>query len=161
MDFFGIGGLELIAILVVALLVLGPERLVDVARQAGKWWREAQMAVRTMADAATTKLDEEPKRTAPPRGPVSSPEDAVARASDPAPATEPTDVRPDSRPPSAPDSASRRGTLHAPEPSPANDDLPDGSRPADPDAASRRGTLHAPEPSPGDDDVPTEPPRNG
>ena len=80
MDFFGIGGLELVGTLVIALLVLGPERMVDMARQAGKWWREAQRAVRTMADAATTKLDEEqPKRNAPPRDPVPGPEDTVAR----------------------------------------------------------------------------------
>jgi Sec-independent protein translocase protein TatA len=82
MEFFGIGGFELIGILVVALLVLGPERMVDVARTAGKWWREAQLAVRTMADAATTKLDEEPpskRRSAPPSDPIPSPEDSVAR----------------------------------------------------------------------------------
>jgi Sec-independent protein translocase protein TatA len=81
MEIFGIGGFELIGILVVALLVLGPERMVDVARTAGKWWREAQLAVRTMADAATTKLDEEApsKRSAPPRDPIPSPEDAVSR----------------------------------------------------------------------------------
>ena len=81
MDIFGIGGPELFAVLIVALLVLGPERMVDMARQTGKWWRDAQLMVRTLADAATTKLDEEVanKDNSPPRDPVPGPEDAVAR----------------------------------------------------------------------------------
>lgn len=79
MDIFGIGGPELLVIMVVMLLVLGPERMVDFARQAGKMWREAQLAVRSMADAATAKLDEEPSNSSPPREPVDEPKDAVTR----------------------------------------------------------------------------------
>lgn len=79
MNLFGIGNLELFAILIVMLLVLGPARMVDLARQAGKWWRDSQRFLRTMADAATVKLDENPSSNAPPRDPVDGPEDAVAR----------------------------------------------------------------------------------
>jgi Sec-independent protein translocase protein TatA len=81
MNLFGIGNLELFAILVVMLLVLGPARMVDLARQAGHWWRESQKFLRTMADAATVKLDETPSPSTPPREPVDEPEDAVARGS--------------------------------------------------------------------------------
>jgi Sec-independent protein translocase protein TatA len=81
MNLFGIGNLELFAILVVMLLVLGPARMVDLARQAGKWWRESQRFLRTMADAATVKLDEQPSSVTPPREPIDGPEDVVARGS--------------------------------------------------------------------------------
>jgi sec-independent protein translocase protein TatB len=40
MDFFNIGGLELIVILVVAFIVLGPERVTDVAQSLGKFARQ-------------------------------------------------------------------------------------------------------------------------
>ncbi len=77
MNIFGVGNMELIVVLLVALLVLGPGRMVDVARSAGKYWREAQRTLRSVADAATTKLD------APPRSegsePEPGPEGSVAR----------------------------------------------------------------------------------
>ena len=44
MNFFGMGALELVFILVVALLVLGPNKMVDVARTLGKYVRELQRA---------------------------------------------------------------------------------------------------------------------
>jgi sec-independent protein translocase protein TatB len=37
---FNVGGAEMLVILVVALIVLGPNRLPDAARQAGKWLGE-------------------------------------------------------------------------------------------------------------------------
>ena len=81
MNLFGIGNLELFAILVVMLLVLGPARMVDLARQTGHWWRESQRFLRATADAATVKLDEKPSRTTLPRDPIAEPGDAVARDS--------------------------------------------------------------------------------
>ena len=81
MNLFGVGNLEILFILIVALLVLGPARMVDVARQTGHWWREAQKVLRGMADAATVKLDETPSPSTPPRDSVPEPEDAVARGS--------------------------------------------------------------------------------
>jgi Sec-independent protein translocase protein TatA len=92
-NLFGIGNLEIVIVLIIALLVLGPARMVDVARQTGRWWREAQQLLRGMADAATVKLDETPSLNAPPRDPVDPPEDAVAREPDPQPEQDP-DVEP-------------------------------------------------------------------
>ena len=58
MNLFGIGNLELIAILVVALMILGPGKMVETARTLGKFWAEAQRTLRSVADAATVRLDE-------------------------------------------------------------------------------------------------------
>ena len=80
MDLFGIGPLELAAVLLVATLVLGPAKMVDTARSMGKFWGEAQRLLRETADAATAKLDvppghqETPKQTAG----LAAPEGAVA-----------------------------------------------------------------------------------
>lgn len=82
MNLFGIGNMEILIILIIALLVLGPARMVDVARQTGRWWREAQRVLRGMADAATVQLDETPSVSAPPRDPIQPPVDAVAREPD-------------------------------------------------------------------------------
>ena len=60
MDLFGIAPLELVVVLLVALLVLGPSRMVQVAQSMGKFWRQAQRSLREMADSATVKLDGEP-----------------------------------------------------------------------------------------------------
>lgn len=52
---FGVGLSELMVIAVVALIVVGPERLPDVARQAGKFLRQA----RQMANSARDELRNE------------------------------------------------------------------------------------------------------
>lgn len=78
MNILGIGNLELIWILLLALVLLGPGRMVDAARAAGKFWREAQHVLRAAADAATVSLDAPPPRGAP-RDLLPEPEDAVAR----------------------------------------------------------------------------------
>ena len=84
MNLFGIGNMELLWVLIVALIVLGPARMVDAAKTAGKFWREAQHVLRATADAAAVELDAPPG--APPRNPVPAPDDAVARgASDQGP----------------------------------------------------------------------------
>ena len=57
MDFFGIGPLELALVLLVAMMVLGPAKMVDTARSLGKFWAEAQRMLRETADAATVHLD--------------------------------------------------------------------------------------------------------
>ena len=79
MNILGIGNLELIWILLLALVLLGPGRMVDAARAAGKFWREAQHVLRAAADAATVSLDAPPPRSGAPREPLPEPEDAVAR----------------------------------------------------------------------------------
>ena len=60
MNFFGVGNMELIVVLLVALLVLGPARMVDAARTVGKFWNEAQRTLRSVADTATAQLDARP-----------------------------------------------------------------------------------------------------
>ncbi len=80
MNILGIGNLELVWILLLALVLLGPGRMVDAARAAGKFWREAQHVLRAAADAATVSLDAPPRST--PRDPLPEPEDAVARDGD-------------------------------------------------------------------------------
>ena len=77
MNLFGIGNMELLLVLVVALLVLGPGRMVDTARTLGKFWAEAQRTLRSAADAATVRLDEPLGRPAEQEPPA--PEGAVAR----------------------------------------------------------------------------------
>ena len=78
MNILGIGNLELIWILLLALVLLGPGRMVDAARSLGKFWREAQHVLRAAADAATVSLDAPPPRSAP-HDPLPAPEEAVAR----------------------------------------------------------------------------------
>ena len=70
MNFFGIGTLELVFILVVALLVLGPIKMVDTARTLGKYLRELQRAASEVPKLLS--LDEEPpKAELPPRQSIS------------------------------------------------------------------------------------------
>lgn len=78
MNILGVGNLELLWILLLALVLLGPGRLVDAARAAGKFWREAQHTIRSVADAASIDLDAPPPKIVP-REPLPSPDDAVAR----------------------------------------------------------------------------------
>ena len=78
MNILGVGNLELIWILLLALVLLGPGRMVDAARTMGKFWREAQHVLRATADAATVSLDAPPPRRAP-SDPIPAPPDAVAR----------------------------------------------------------------------------------
>ncbi len=115
MNLFGIGNLELIVILLIALIVLGPGRMVEVARTLGQFWREAQHTLRSVADAATVKLDEPFSLNVPPRDPVAGPEEAVAR------------------PPSS--AASDEGT--AGEGAAEDGEVTDGDKPGDEGAGSR------------------------
>ena len=62
MSFFGIGSLEIIIILVVAFLVLGPTRLVGVARGLGKIVRELRSAT-----SQITRIMEEEDQERPPK----------------------------------------------------------------------------------------------
>ena len=90
MNIFGVGNMELIVVLLVALLVLGPARMVDAARSVGKFWNEAQRTLRSVADAATAQLDAPPPPE--PGDPEPGPEGSVARGGEeeeaPAPAPE-------------------------------------------------------------------------
>jgi Sec-independent protein translocase protein TatA len=65
MNVFGIGVTELLFVLVVALIVLGPERMTQTARTLGKYMREVQRATAEIPRLLT--LDEEPKSSPPPK----------------------------------------------------------------------------------------------
>jgi Tat protein translocase TatB subunit len=76
---FGIGMPELVVILVIALIVLGPKRLPEVARSLGKAMSEFKRQSSEIMDEFTTqaRLDEDTERrtrvkTAPPTGAVAS-----------------------------------------------------------------------------------------
>lgn len=95
MNFFGVGNMELIVVLLVALLVLGPARMVDAARTVGKFWNEAQRTLRSVADTATAQLDARPATED--GEPEPGPEGSIARGGgtpDETPAPEPPSEEP-------------------------------------------------------------------
>ena len=77
---FGIGPQELIVILVIGLLVLGPKRLPEIARSVGKGLSEFRRASNDLRQSLA--LDDEPQRHAPP--PQAPAQTAMAPKSDPA-----------------------------------------------------------------------------
>ncbi len=91
---FGIGMPELVVILVIALIVLGPKRLPEVARSLGKAMSEFKRQSSEIMDefTAQARLDEDTERrahvkAAPPPGAVTSaPAVPAPPVADPAPA---------------------------------------------------------------------------
>ena len=63
---FNVGPLEIVLVLVIALIVLGPQRLPDVARSVGKGMREFRSA---LASAGEDDDDEVDERDEPPPKP--------------------------------------------------------------------------------------------
>jgi len=57
MDFFGIGFLEVLLILVVALIIWGPKRLPEIARTLGKAMRALKKASNDLTSQVTRELD--------------------------------------------------------------------------------------------------------
>ena len=76
MDFLGIGSLEVLAILVVAFMVLGPTRMVEVARSLGNFIRDVKrttgdipaMLAMEEEEAAKRSSEEERARSTPQTG---------------------------------------------------------------------------------------------
>jgi len=64
---FGIGPLELVVILTIGLLVLGPTRLPEIARSLGRGLAEFRRASSDLRQSLA--LDDEPRRHAPPPKP--------------------------------------------------------------------------------------------
>ena len=103
MNFFGIGTLEVLVILTVALIALGPGKTVEVARTIGKMAREARRAFTEIVDAASVDeragaARENPGPTpqpGPPADPVASPPHLAAQHDPPdkPPASQPSDQR--------------------------------------------------------------------
>ncbi len=80
---FGIGTTELILILVVALLVLGPKKLPEIARSLGRGMAEFRRASNEFTRTLSASLEEPP--SAPPSTPAKNPVDG-ARPAEAAPA---------------------------------------------------------------------------
>jgi len=89
---FNVGPLELVIVLVIALLILGPGRLPEVGSALGKSIREFRKAATDVQDA--TKIDTTPKKAepAPPAGAAQPPAQVTdgTQSSPPAPAPEAT-----------------------------------------------------------------------
>jgi len=83
---FGVGMPELLVILIVALLVLGPKRLPEIARSLGKGMAEFRRASTEFQRTLSASL-EEPPAAAPPRAPAAPPQNAGEPAP-PAPKTD-------------------------------------------------------------------------
>lgn len=61
MDFLGIGGWELLVILFIALLVLGPGKIVEISRTLGKIVRNLRKATSDLTAQVTKEIEEEEK----------------------------------------------------------------------------------------------------
>ena len=57
MDIFGVGSNELLIIALLAVIVLGPERLVKVAREAGKLVRSVKAYFSSLSDELKSELE--------------------------------------------------------------------------------------------------------
>ena len=103
MNFFGIGTLELLVILAVAFIALGPGKTVEVARTIGKMAREARRTFTDIMDAASVEERGGRARENPaPPTPPSPPTDPVPPPPHLAAQNDAPDDRPASSPPSDP-----------------------------------------------------------
>lgn len=84
---FSVGMPELLVILIVALLVLGPKRLPEIARSLGKGMAEFRRASTEFQRTLSASL-EEPPPAAPPRQPAMPPEKPAEPAAPAAPKTD-------------------------------------------------------------------------
>lgn len=57
MDIFGVGGNELLIIFVLAVVILGPERLVRSVRQMGRHVRNIKAYFRSLTDELKAEID--------------------------------------------------------------------------------------------------------
>ena len=67
---FGIGMPELLVILVVALIVLGPKRLPEIARSLGTGMAEFRRASNEFTRTLSASIEEPPPQPAPPQQPT-------------------------------------------------------------------------------------------
>lgn len=75
---FGISWTEMALIAALALIVLGPEKLPELARTAGRWLRELRAMSLNLRDEIRTGMAEDARRTPPPAAPAAR-SDAAAR----------------------------------------------------------------------------------
>ena len=62
-DIMGVGWMEILVILVVALIALGPDKLPDMARNVGKSLRDVQQAMRDTTRVLTEEEPEDVRKT--------------------------------------------------------------------------------------------------
>lgn len=74
MNFFGVGFLELTVIFLVAFLVMGPGKSIEMARTAGKLLGELRRTLNEMTAAANLNPENPPSARPPATPPASSPE---------------------------------------------------------------------------------------
>ncbi len=65
MDFIGIGGWEVLLILVIAVIVLGPGRLVEFSRKLGKVTRTFKKAASDLTSQVTKEIEAQDKASPP------------------------------------------------------------------------------------------------
>lgn len=63
MDFMGMGPLEILLVLIVGLLVLGPEKLPAMAAKAGELYRKLTKVTSTLSKSITEEISAETKAT--------------------------------------------------------------------------------------------------
>jgi sec-independent protein translocase protein TatB len=158
---FNIGPSELLMILVLALVVVGPQRLPELSRQIGRGLREFRKVQDEVKDMVKFDLSEDtptPRRSGPP---TPRPHRSVR------PVTGGPNGSVGSDTPPAPESASENAMGDAPESAPENamGDAPETSldAPADnaPGRASEAGPADAPPASPTPSEVPASAPTPG
>lgn len=110
---FNIGSQELLVILAIALIVVGPQRLPELSRSIGKGLRELRKVQDDMKDMVKLDLEPERDRPAPTRRPASPTAPGVHRTPKPAPAT-PSGADATPGPAETPPSASGEATASAP-----------------------------------------------
>lgn len=76
---FGIGPLELIIVLVIALVVFGPKRLPDLGRSLGTGMREFKDSITGSSDDDDDDVDRSALKASSPDDPA-KPDDAVSRS---------------------------------------------------------------------------------
>jgi TatA/E family protein of Tat protein translocase len=68
MEFFGMGTMEILLVLVVALIVFGPGRIVEIGRTLGKIARALKKASFDLTTAVTKELESEQKEQSTQKG---------------------------------------------------------------------------------------------
>jgi sec-independent protein translocase protein TatB len=109
---FNIGGGEILVILLVALIVLGPQRLPDAARKVGGFVGEVRRMATSFQNEVKTAFDDVDFTDRPPTRPKASMKDATTttvKSVDPAPETPALDPAPEAVPPAAPPPARDNG----------------------------------------------------
>jgi sec-independent protein translocase protein TatB len=124
-DMFGIGGWEMILIMVVALLVFGPKRLPELARSLGRGLAEFRRASSDLRRSMDLDLDSNPLSTSDPEtlppAQAGSPDSTAVPGS--SAAAETADVKPDA---TAGGAAAKSAEAGPPAPAAPSDDEPSG-----------------------------------